>query len=120
MFPVSVRVGTEITVVVGTVCAFDDICSHNIYICMPQDILTVALEGDNWSLTVIIHICHMCIVINLYSHHRPDLEYGVNHIELSDNAAYNVTSRGKDIYLEKDYEYVATSDNKIVTALTSN
>ena len=48
--------GTEITVVVGTVCAFDDICSHEndsyVYICMPQDILTVSLEDDNWSLTV--------------------------------------------------------------------
>ena len=50
--------------VVGTVCAFDDICSHEndsyVYICMTQDILTVALEGnksekdegDNWSPTV--------------------------------------------------------------------
>ena len=41
--------------------------------------------------------------------------YGVNLIQLSDNAAYSVTSRGKDIYSEKDYEYVATSENKITT-----
>ena len=49
-----------------------------------------------------------------------NLAYGVNHIGLSDNAAYNVTSRGKDIYSEKDYEYVATSENKITIVTTPN
>ena len=49
-----------------------------------------------------------------------NLAYGVNHIGLSDNAAYNVTSRGKDIYSEKDYECVATSENKITIVTTPN
>ena len=49
-----------------------------------------------------------------------NLAYGVNHIRLSDNAAYSVTSSGKDIYSEKDYEYVATSENKITIVTTPN
>ena len=49
-----------------------------------------------------------------------NLAYGVNHIQLSDNAAYSVTSSGKDIYSEKDYEYVATSENKITIVTTPN
>ena len=82
MFPVSLRVGTEITVVVGTVCAFDDICSHEndsyVYICMPQDILTVALEGDDGSLTVgsnhlLMPHVYSNFLTNFYSYHRPVL-----------------------------------------------
>ena len=49
-----------------------------------------------------------------------NLAYGVNHIQLSDNAAYSVTSRGKYIYSE---EYLATSENYChysLYALTSN
>ena len=46
-----------------------------------------------------------------------NLAYGVNHIGLSDNAAYNVTSSGKDIYSEKDYEYVATSEKRSLLSL---
>ena len=49
-----------------------------------------------------------------------NLAYGVNRIRLSDNAAYNVASSGKDICSEKDYEYVATSDNSITIVTTAN
>ena len=48
-----------------------------------------------------------------------NLAYGVNHIRLSDNAAYSVTSSAKDIYSE-DYEYVAPSEKRITIVTTPN
>ena len=76
-------------------------------------------------LAVVIIVISVTIYLKRKSKKRlmvtdDNLAYGVNHIGLSDNAAYNVTSSGKYIYSEKDYEYVATSENNITIVTTPN